>query len=82
MNPAFPVHEPYKNALAAEQALAVRWLNAYLRESGQFPEHGRSDGEIKLPVTNRTLYLCFQYLSAAGHHRYRFPIRGSIAAGS
>lgn len=81
MNPAFPVHEPNRIALTAEQALVVRWLNAYLRESGQFPEHGRSDWEIKLPLTNRALYLSFQYLSAAGHHRYRFPIRGSIAAG-
>jgi len=81
MKPTNPVHEPHKTALAAEQALVVRWLNAYLRESGQFPEHGRSDWEITLPLTNRTLYLSFQYLSAGGHHRYRFPIRGSIAAG-
>ncbi len=81
MNPAFPVHEQNRIGLSAEQALVVRWLNAYLRESGQFPERGRSDWEIKLPLTNRALYLSFQYLSASGHHRYRFPIRGSTAAG-
>lgn len=66
--------------MTAEQALIVRWLNAYLRETGHFPDTGCSEWELKLPMTCRTIHLTFLFSSIAGHHRYRFPIRGTRAA--
>lgn len=62
---------------AAEQAAAVRWLNAYMREYGIVPEN---DMELALPQTSRALRLRFRFLSASGHHRYYFPLSGMEAS--
>lgn len=81
MNPqhSASVYEPL--ALTAEQATAVRWLNAYLRETEYSPASSleapsRLELVLELPLTQRVIFLCFTYWSVSGHHRYRFPIRG------
>ncbi|RUT35892.1 hypothetical protein EJP77_02505 [Paenibacillus zeisoli] len=64
----------------AELSTLTRLLNTYLREVHCTPvtEHNT---ELRLPLTGRSLSMEFRNISAAGHHRYIFPLIGRDADG-
>ncbi|WP_433946647.1 IucA/IucC family protein [Paenibacillus sp. SN-8-1] len=64
----------------AEQSALTRLLNAYLREVHCTPVT-EYDTELRLPLTGRCISLNFHQISAAGHHRYIFPLIGRDADG-